>query len=44
MMRSASVDLPWSTWEMMETLRMCFIKRRQPAAADARRRLVGFEE
>jgi hypothetical protein len=22
MMRSASVDLPWSTWAMMEKLRM----------------------
>jgi hypothetical protein len=29
---------------MIEKLRMCFIKRRQPAAADARRRLVGFQE
>jgi hypothetical protein len=25
MMRSASVDLPWSTWAMMEKLRMCCI-------------------
>jgi hypothetical protein len=26
MMRSASVDLPWSMWAMMEKLRMLFIK------------------
>src|SRR5512146_1401095 len=27
MMRSASVDLPWSTWAMMEKLRMSCIRR-----------------
>ena len=26
MMRSASVDLPWSTWAMMEKLRMCCMR------------------
>jgi hypothetical protein len=26
MMRSASVDLPWSMWAMIEKLRMWFIK------------------
>jgi hypothetical protein len=30
MMRSASVDLPWSMWAMMEKLRMCF-KVKNPA-------------
>src|SRR4249919_4180131 len=35
MMRSASVDLPWSTWAMMEKLRMCCIEGRRPEKSAA---------
>jgi hypothetical protein len=35
MMRSANVDLPWSTWAMMEKLRMCCIESPKPEKSAA---------
>src|SRR6266536_4931769 len=40
-MRSASVDLPWSMWAMIEKLRMCAWSAMRAAIQDRRRRGAG---